>query len=92
VIVSTNGRNSHPRANTVLAIPLSILVHKPGPWHLLLRSVETGLPDDSVAWAESICVLRTDRLKETVTGHRPLTDSQVCRLAGLVQLAMGCVD
>jgi hypothetical protein len=31
-------------------------------------------------------------LAEPVQGHRPLTDTQICRLAGLVRLAMGCVE
>jgi mRNA-degrading endonuclease toxin of MazEF toxin-antitoxin module len=92
VIVSTNGRNSHPRADTVLAIPLSTSVHKPGPWHLLLRAGETGLPEDSVAWAENIGVVAKDQLIEPVAGHRPLTNAQICRLAGLVRLALGCVE
>lgn len=92
VIVSTNGRNAHPRADTVLAIPLSTSVHKLGPWHLLLRAGETGLREDSVAWAENIGVVRKDQLVEPVMGHRPVTDAQICRLAGLVRVAMGCVE
>jgi len=92
VIVSTDGRNSHPRADTVLAIPLSTSVHKPGPWHLLLRTGETGLREDSVAWAENIGTVRKDQLKEPVPGDRPLTHAQICKLAGLVRLAMGCVE
>jgi mRNA-degrading endonuclease toxin of MazEF toxin-antitoxin module len=92
VIVSTNGRNSHPRADTVLAIPLSTSVHKLGPWHLLLRAGETGLREDSVAWAENIGVVPKTQLKEPVAGHRSVTHTQICRLAGLVRLAMGCVE
>jgi mRNA-degrading endonuclease toxin of MazEF toxin-antitoxin module len=92
VIVSTNARNSHPRAETVLAIPLSTSVTKLGPWHLLLRAGETGLREDSVAWAENIGAINKDQLKEPVQGHRPLTNFQICRLASLVRLAMGCVE
>jgi mRNA-degrading endonuclease toxin of MazEF toxin-antitoxin module len=92
VIVSTNGRNSHPRANTVLAVPLSTSVHKPGLSHLILIAGETGLREDSVAWAENIGVVTKDQLKEPVPGHRPLTNAQICRLAGLVKVAMGCVE
>lgn len=92
VIVSTNGRNSHPRAETVLAIPLSTSVHKLGPWHLLLRAEETGLREDSVAWAENIGVLPKTHLNEPIQGHRPVTHAQICRLAELVRLAMGCVE
>jgi mRNA-degrading endonuclease toxin of MazEF toxin-antitoxin module len=92
VIVSTNARNSHPRAETVLAIPLSTSVTKLGPWHLLLRSGETGLRENSVAWAENIGAIKKDQLNEPVLGHRPLTNTQICRLATLVRVATGCVE
>jgi mRNA-degrading endonuclease toxin of MazEF toxin-antitoxin module len=92
VIVSPNGRNSHPRALTVLAVPLSTSVHKPGPGHMLLRAGETGLREDSVAWTENIGTIARDQLRGPVAGHRPLTSTQVCRLAGLVKLAMGCAE
>jgi mRNA-degrading endonuclease toxin of MazEF toxin-antitoxin module len=92
VVVSQNGRNNHPRASTVLAIPLSTSIHKLGPWHLLLRAGETGLREDSVAWAESITTVGKDQLLEPVSGHRLLSNTQICRLAELVRLAMGCVQ
>jgi len=92
VIVSTNGRNSHPRADTVLAVPLSTSIHKPGPGHLLLSAGETGLREDSIAWAENIGVVAKDQLRDPVAGHRLVTNAQICRLAGLVRLAMGCVE
>ena len=92
IIVSHNGRNSHPRADTVLAIPLSTSIQKPGPAHLLLRAGETGLREDSVAWAENIGVVAKEQLIELVAGHRPLTNAQICRLAGMVRMAMGCVE
>jgi len=92
VIVSQNGRNNHPRANTVLAIPLSTSTQKLGPWHLLLRAGETGLPEDSVAWAENITTVGKDQLLEPVAGHRPLSNTQICRLSELVRVGMGCVE
>jgi mRNA-degrading endonuclease toxin of MazEF toxin-antitoxin module len=92
IIVSQNARNSHPRADTVLAIPLSNSIHKPGPTHLLLRAGETGLREDSIAWAENIGAVAKDQLIEPVAGHRPLTNAQIFRLAGLMRLAMGCVE
>lgn len=92
IIVSANGRNTHPRANTVLAIPLSTSIHKASPAQLLLGPGETGLREDSVAWAENISVVAKDQLVRRVDGHRPMTHSQICRLANLVRLAMGCVE
>ena len=90
VIVSRDSRNANSRADTVLAIPLSTSIHKPGPFHLLLPSGETGLREDCVARAENISALTRDRLAGPVVGHRSLTHSQICRLAALVKLAMGC--
>jgi mRNA-degrading endonuclease toxin of MazEF toxin-antitoxin module len=92
VIVSSNGRNTHPRALTVLAVPLSTSIHRPGPGHMVLRAGETGLREDSVAWAENIGTIARDQLRGAVAGHRPLTNTQICRLAGLVKLAMGCAE
>jgi len=92
VIVSPNGRNSHLRALTVLAVPLSTSVHKPGPGHMLLRAGETGLREESVAWAENIGAIARDQLKGPVEGHRALSHTQICRLAGLVKLSMQCVE
>jgi mRNA-degrading endonuclease toxin of MazEF toxin-antitoxin module len=92
VIVSPNGRNTHPRALTVLAVPLSTSINKTSPAHMILRPGETGLREDCVAWAESVGTIARDQLRGPVAGHRPLTGTQICRLAGLVKLAMGCVD
>jgi mRNA interferase MazF len=92
IIVSPNARNSHPRANTVLVVPLSTSIHKLGPAQLLLRAGETGLPADSAAQADNLCVVLRDHLAEPVAGHRPLSNRQICRLASLVKIAMGCVE
>jgi mRNA-degrading endonuclease toxin of MazEF toxin-antitoxin module len=92
IIVSANGRNSHPRSNTVLAIPLSTSIHKQSPGQLLLHAGETGLRSDCMAWAEDIGTITKDQLKAPVSGHRPLTHTQICKLASLVKIAMGCVE
>ena len=92
IIVSPNGRNAHPRSNTVLAIPLSTSIQKVSPGQMLLRAGETGMREDSVAWADSIGAIAKDQLKEPVAGHRPLSNAQVCRLAKLIQHALGCAE
>jgi mRNA-degrading endonuclease toxin of MazEF toxin-antitoxin module len=92
VVVSADGRNCQPRSNTVLVIPLSTSIHKSRPADLLLRSGETGLREDSVAQADNISAIGKDQLTEPVTGHRPLSNTQICRLAGLVRIAMTCVE
>lgn len=91
IVVSTDGRNCQPRSNTVLVVPLSTSIHKSRPADLLLRSGETGLRLDCVAQADNICTVRREQLEGPVLGHRPVTNEQICRLAGLVRLAMGCV-
>jgi mRNA-degrading endonuclease toxin of MazEF toxin-antitoxin module len=92
VIVSADGRNSQPRANTVLVIPLSTSIHKSRPADLFLRSGETGLREDSVAQADNISTVRKGQLVEPGSGIRKLNGTQICRLAGLVRIAMGCVE
>jgi mRNA-degrading endonuclease toxin of MazEF toxin-antitoxin module len=92
IVVSANGRNQHPRANTVLVIPLSTSVHKSGPTHVLLHSGETGLREDCIARAEDISVVKREDLGTPVHGHRSVTNAQICRLATLVKIAMGCVE
>ncbi|MGA3045337.1 MAG: type II toxin-antitoxin system PemK/MazF family toxin [Terracidiphilus sp.] len=92
VIVSADGRNSQPRANTVLVVPLSTSIHKSRPADLFLRSGETGLRADSVAQADNISTVRKDQLIEPISGQRALTNTQICRLAQLVCIAMGCVE
>lgn len=92
IVVSADSRNRHPRATTVLVIPLSTSIHKLGPAQLLLRAGETGLREDSIAKAESICTVERAQLHEPVLGHRPISHTQICHLAGFVKTAMGCAE
>ena len=92
VVVSVDGRNCHPRSNTVLVIPLSTSIHKSRPADLLLRAGETGLRADSVAQADNICTVKRGDLDEPIPGHRALASRQIGRLADLVRQAMGCVE
>jgi len=91
IVVSLNARNQHPRAGSVLAIPLSTSVHKIGPGQLLLSPGETGLREASVAWAGNIGAIAKTQLRTPIEGHRPLTNTRICELAGQVRLSMGCV-
>lgn len=92
IVVSVDARNLHPRANTMLVIPLSTSIQKSGLTHLLLHAGETGLREDSMAKAEDICTVRRAELSEPIQGHRPVSNAQICRLAALVKIAMGCVE
>lgn len=93
VIVSINARNNHPRADTVLVVPLSTSVHKDEvPTHTVLESGQTGLRERSVAKAEDVSVIRKTYLDASRERLRALSSSQVCELARKVELAMGCLE
>ncbi|MFP5207242.1 MAG: type II toxin-antitoxin system PemK/MazF family toxin [Acidobacteriota bacterium] len=92
LIVSLDARNAHPRADTVLAIPLSTSIHTQSPFHLMLSPGESGLREASAAWAENITVIRKEWLVSRVEGHRRQSHTQICRLAELVRQAMGCLE
>src|SRR5256885_3283115 len=58
VIVSVNARNNHPRANTVLVVPLSTSVDKSQTLtHIVLEPGQTGLRERSVAKAENVATI-----------------------------------
>ena len=90
VIVSINARNNHPRADTVLVVPLST-VHKGEVFtHLVLESGQTGLRERQMARAEDVTVIRKTSLDVARERLRTLSSSQICDLARKVELAMGC--
>jgi mRNA-degrading endonuclease toxin of MazEF toxin-antitoxin module len=89
VIVSLDARNSNPRANTVLVVPLATSIVRDVPTHLYLAPGQTGL-EASVLKAEDVTVVRKSALLEARTRLRPLTNSQVRSLAEKIRIAMGC--
>jgi mRNA-degrading endonuclease toxin of MazEF toxin-antitoxin module len=91
VIVSVNARNNHPRADTVMVIPLSTSVHKAAvPTHVMLEAGQTGLRERTIARAEDVCVIRKVYLDPSRERLRTISSSQVCDLAHKIALAMGC--
>jgi len=91
VVVSTNDRNNHPRATTILVIPLSTSVHRDeAPAHLVLEPGQTGLRERVIAKAEEISAVWKAELSPSREHLRTLTSHQVCELARKVELAMGC--
>lgn len=92
IIVSPNARNQHPRATSVLVIPLSTSIHKLGPAHLLLAAGETGLRMDCAAQADNIAVVVRANLREPEPSQRALSHTKICQLATLVKIAMGCPE
>lgn len=91
LIVSSEARNRHAKADTVLVAPLSTSVHKAdSPTHLLLLGGETGLQEDSIVRAEDITTIRKASLIEPRLGLRTVSDRRICELAVMVRIAMGC--
>ncbi len=89
VIVSTNDRNFHPRAETVLVVPLTTSILKNVPTHVYLSSGETGL-EQSVLKAEDIAVVPKAELHEPRSRLRPLSSYRICELVEKIKYAMGC--
>jgi mRNA-degrading endonuclease toxin of MazEF toxin-antitoxin module len=91
VIVSTDARNLHQKANTVLVVPLSTTPAR-APTHIELSPVETGLGAVSTIRAEDISVVRKSSLLEPRQGLRTLSEATIRRIARGVTLAMGFAD
>ena len=92
VIVSVNHRTVHPRAETVLAVPLSTSVHKDEVvTHVVLEPGQTGLNERVVAKAEDLTVVRKATLVPPRERLRNISSFHICELARKVELAMGCM-
>ena len=87
LIVSTDNRNTHPRASTVLAIPFSTSLTD-YPTHIRMQPGETGLTDISELQPENISAVRKDMLVP-MPGTRTLNERTIRSLARGVVLSMG---
>src|SRR3990170_944784 len=74
VIVSLDARNQHPRAETVLIVPLSTTLRE-GPTHISLRPGDTGLAEACMLQAENISTIRKDILLPSRTPLRQLSEN-----------------
>lgn len=90
LIVSTDARNLHERANTIMVVPLTTTVHRNVATHLLMLAGETGLSADSAVRAEDLTVVRKEDLIEPRVGLRQVGNARICEIAGAVAIAMGC--
>ncbi len=89
MVISTDGRNTNPRADTVLVVPFSTSTPKDIPTHVYLSPGETGL-EMSVLAAEDITVVRKSSLSEPYSRLRNLSNTRICDLASKIKIAMGC--
>jgi mRNA interferase MazF len=91
VIVSTDARNLHEKANTVLVVPLSTTPAR-APTHIELSPGETGLGAVSTIRAEDISVVRKSSLLEPRQGLRVLSEAMIRKICKAVTLAMGFTE
>jgi mRNA-degrading endonuclease toxin of MazEF toxin-antitoxin module len=91
IIVSSDARNQHERATTVLVVPLSTSIHKDSPTHTLLQPGETGLAVPCVVQSENVTVIRKETLMPSRERVRQLSHARICEIADKVKIAMGCL-
>jgi mRNA-degrading endonuclease toxin of MazEF toxin-antitoxin module len=72
-------------------IPISTSIHKTvHPTPLFLAAGETGLPQDYIARADDITVVRKANLIAPRSGLLTASYRRICELSELVNIAMGC--
>ena len=88
VVVSLDARNNHPRATTVLVVPLSTTPPRL-PTHIPLSPGETGLAENSTMQVENITTVLKTSLQEPRQKLRRLSERTIERAARCVAMAMG---
>lgn len=88
IIVSLDARNQHPRATTVLVVPLSTTLCGLDT-HVRLEPGETGLAEVSEAQGENISTVRKESLAPSRTRLRAVSAIRLGQIARCVILAMG---
>jgi mRNA-degrading endonuclease toxin of MazEF toxin-antitoxin module len=91
VIVSTDARNRHERATTVLAVPLSTTLRGNVPTHIRLQPGETGLKETCEAQGENIATIRKESLQRPKTPPRRLSETKLQQIARCIVRALGFV-
>jgi mRNA-degrading endonuclease toxin of MazEF toxin-antitoxin module len=87
LIVSTNIRNRHPKALTVLVVPFSTTITT-YPNHVRLSPGQTGLPAASEIQPEQITAVRKEYLRPR-KGTRTQAESVIQEIARAVVFALG---
>ena len=88
IVVSLDARNQHPRASTVLVVPLSTTLHGLDT-HIRLEPGETGLSETSEAQAENITTVRKESLAPSRSRLGTVSPARLRQIARCVVLAMG---
>jgi mRNA-degrading endonuclease toxin of MazEF toxin-antitoxin module len=88
IVVSLDARNEHPRASTILVVPLSTTL-RGFDTHIRLEPGETGLGEVSEAQAENISTVRRESLVPSRSGLRTISATRLGQIARCAVLAMG---
>jgi mRNA-degrading endonuclease toxin of MazEF toxin-antitoxin module len=87
IVVSSDAQNHHPRANTVLVVPLSTTLSERGLPQL--KPGETGLNETSEVWANGITTIRKADLLPPRNQLRKLNRATICQIMKHVVLSAG---
>lgn len=88
IVVSLDARNQHPRASTVLVVPLSTTLSG-FDTHVRLEPGETGLGEASEAQVENISTVRKASLMPSRSRLRSISAARLNQIASCIVLAMG---
>jgi mRNA-degrading endonuclease toxin of MazEF toxin-antitoxin module len=89
IVVSPNAQNYHPRATTVLVVPLSTTLSQHP--QIRLSPGETGLQEESELWPNSITTVKKADIRPPRNKLRTLSRRKLCEIAACVVRAMGIV-
>lgn len=87
IVVSSDAQNHHPRATTVLVVPISTTLTNSG--RLQLNPGETGLEEKSEVWANGITTIRKADLIPPRNQLRRLNRATVSQIMKQVILSVG---
>ena len=87
LIVSTDVRNKHPKASTVLVVPFSTTLSNL-PIHIRLSAGQTGLPEVSELQPENISAVRKEYLRVR-GGTRPQSKGVILTIAKNLVCSLG---
>jgi len=87
IVVSCDAQNHHPRATTVLVVPLSTTLSNRGLPQL--KPGETGLSETSEVWANGITTIRKADLVSPRNQLQRLNRATVCAIMRSVILSVG---
>jgi mRNA-degrading endonuclease toxin of MazEF toxin-antitoxin module len=87
IIVSSNAQNHHPRATTVVVVPMGTTLRQQP--CLVLTPGQTGLPEAAEVWPNGITTVSKKDLKPPRTPLRTLSRATIVKILRCVVRAMG---